>query len=456
MAFLPLALILYFLAPGSWKNPVLLFFSLLFYAWGETLYLAVLVVSIVGNYIFGRLQQSPGKALVFFLSLFFNLALLLYYKYAGFLLENLSGGTVVLAAPIHLPLGISFFTFQSISYQYDIYKNKAPAEHNLVHMALFIAMFPQLIAGPIVRYADVHAQILRRVVTAQGLKYGIQRFIVGLAKKVLLANTLGYHVQVMQQTAFADMHACLAFALMAAYGLQIYFDFSGYSDMAIGLARMFGFRFLENFNYPFSAGSIRAFWRRWHISLSTWFRDYLYIPLGGNKKGTFRTYVHLLIVFFLTGLWHGAQWNFVIWGLFHGFFIILERVGEHLKMPRSGPFLGWLYAQLVVGLGWVFFMHEDMGSVRQHLLAFGHWQVVFPKQSFTFEFLVAAGLGLFFCFPVAPYLGRGLARIYRRYPLQGLFWGIKTLKFLFLILMLLLSVAFIASETFNPFIYFRF
>ncbi len=338
--FLPLTLLGYFAVPSKFRNVFLLLASLFFYAWGETIYVLIMLASIALNYFFGILieqgMQAPtgGRGrLALAAGITVNLLLLVYFKYANFLADNLNVSLARLSlpeialGPVHLPIGISFFTFHAISYLVDIYRRQCTAQRTFVQCALYIALFPQLIAGPILRYRDMASQLISRTVTAAGFSAGIQRFVFGLAKKLILANPLGELADKVFAIPSGDLTAGPAWLGIICYGLQIYLDFSAYSDMAIGLGRMFGFHIMENFDYPYISLSIREFWRRWHISLSTWFRDYLYIPMGGNRGAAWRTYLNLTTVFLLCGLWHGASWNFVIWGLLHGVYLVLERVG---------------------------------------------------------------------------------------------------------------------------------
>ncbi|MBE0586337.1 MAG: MBOAT family protein, partial [Desulfofustis sp.] len=321
--FLPLVLLSYMVAGRKFRNVILLAASLLFYAWGENVFVLLMLISIALNYCFGLLidhsqQRGWSGKIPLILALLTNLGLLGFFKYANFLIDNLNTILINLdfepveMQAVHLPIGISFFTFQALSYVIDLYRGQASVQKSPINVALYISLFPQLIAGPIVRYHDVAEQIVHRTTRFDDFTYGIRRFIIGLGKKVLVANVLGRTADYMFSLPADSIPAGLAWLGAVSYTLQIYYDFSGYSDMAIGLGRMFGFRFLENFNYPYAAQSIREFWRRWHISLSSWFRDYLYISLGGNRHGATRTYVNLMIVFFLCGLWHGASWTFVV------------------------------------------------------------------------------------------------------------------------------------------------
>ncbi len=379
--FLPLTLLAYFVVGPRGRNAILLAASLLFYAWGETVYLLVMLFSIAANYLFGLLidqarQRGRRGGLAFVCAVATNLGLLGFFKYANFLVDNLNPVLPVLGlAPmdigrVHLPIGISFFTFQALSYIIDLYRNETTVQRSLLNFALYKALFPQLIAGPIVRYRDVAREIERRTVSLHDFASGVQRFIIGLGKKVLIANVMGRAADTIFATPAETLPATLAWTGAIAFMLQIYFDFSGYSDMAIGLGRMFGFHFLENFNYPYIARSVREFWRRWHISLSTWFRDYLYIPLGGNRHGPVRTGANLLLVFLLCGLWHGASWTFLIWGVYHGIFLVLERVPAVRRLLDRLPApVQHAYVLLVVLVGWVFFRADTFAHALAYLEA---------------------------------------------------------------------------------------
>ena len=383
-AFLPIVLALYFVVGRRFHNVLLIIASLLFYAWGETIYILIMVSSILLNYVLAIMIQKGHdsgldlRARTFLIiAVIANLCLLCYFKYANFLVDSLDfilnavrlNWLEVRLSPVHLPIGISFFTFHSLSYVIDVYRKVVTAQRNLVNMALYISFFPQLIAGPIIRYHDIAAQIENRNVTPDKFAYGIQRFIMGLGKKVLIANTLAMAADQVFAIPAAQLTTGLAWLGITCYTLQIYFDFSGYSDMAIGLGRMFGFEILENFNYPYISSSIREFWRRWHISLTNWFRDYLYIPLGGNRGTPARTYLNLLTVFFLCGLWHGASWTFVVWGLYHGAFLILERLKFGKLLNSAWSPVRHLYTILVFMVGWVFFRSDTLPYALEFLKA---------------------------------------------------------------------------------------
>lgn len=474
--FLPLVLLANtLLGRGPFKNVILLIASLVFYFWGELQYSIMMLISILMNYIFGLLVEKydghKKVKVVVGLAVAANLSLLIFFKYGNFIADNINlllvhtGLPLITLSKIHLPIGISFFTFHSISYIVDIYRKEAPAEKSPVNLALYISFFPQLIAGPIIRYHDIADQIISRKQNLQQFANGVNRFISGLAKKVLIANTMAGIADQVFAIPSDQLTAGVAWIGIIAYTLQIYFDFSGYSDMAIGLAKMFGFEFLENFNYPYIATSIKDFWRRWHISLSNWFRDYLYIPLGGNRLGIARTYVNLIIVFFLTGLWHGASWSFIFWGLLHGLMLILERLGLEKILKRAGSLVSHIYTLFFVMIAWVFFRADNLGHAVEFLKSmFGMNMVTgtiyyFPAM-FISMFTVAAFIAaVIFSTPVFLFLQklwrlRGPMILLSRYnPLNNL-----ALVASYGVLMILFSasVMALASGTYNPFIYFRF
>lgn len=461
--FLPFVLCLYLLLEGQYKNFFLLLVSLFFYAFGEPILVLLIVLSIVFNYTIGRgiekyqkrEQQLPAKILLW-CGIGFNLSLLFYYKYINFFLQtiiDLTRGEHMLELPaIALPIGISFFTFQGVSYVVDVYKREIPSQKSLINFGMYISLFPQLIAGPIVRYVDIIEEIKERTITTALFKEGINRFIIGFAKKVFIANSIGEVVDVIFATPANDLPTSLAWFGAFCYTLQIYYDFSGYSDMAIGIGKMLGFNFKENFRHPYIATSIQEFWRRWHISLSTWFRDYLYIPLGGNRAGKYRTYFNLALVFGVTGLWHGASWNFIIWGFFHGGFIILERF-QLFKLPLKLHFLKHVYLLLVVMIGWVLFRAENL----QYALDFIHKMFAFVggviSDNTAFEYLdnqvyIAILIGTLFALPLRHTIEKKLTRLAGQK-----FIFIKELCYLCIFI---LSIMEVAQATYQPFIYFKF
>jgi len=462
------------MSPNAIRNIVLLLMSLFFYAWGEVFYLGIMIASIISNYIFGRLisgartpphkQNTPLTYLV--LGITVNLGFLISFKYANFIADNGNALLTLFDLPplvldlVHLPLGISFFTFQAISYLVDVYRKEVPAQKNLYNLALYISLFPQLIAGPIVRYHDVSSQISDRTHSVELVSSGVQRFIMGLAKKMLVANPLGEIADNVFVLSGNDLTMPLSWIGIFAYTLQIYFDFSGYSDMAIGLGRMFGFQFLENFNYPYIAKSLREFWKRWHISLSTWFRDYLYFPLGGSRVPIRCVYRNLFIVFLLTGLWHGASWNFVVWGLFHGFFLAGEHMGFSNLLNKAWKPIQHLYLILVIIASWVFFRAETLPHAMAYFSAMGNvskWQTTalqFARVTSN-ESIYIFTIGIILTMPVYPWLKNHLPCVSTNGAVK-MTSLIHIPKLVFLSALLLLSILKIASSTYNPFIYFRF
>jgi alginate O-acetyltransferase complex protein AlgI len=468
--FLPVVLGLYFLTPDRFKNSVLLACSLFFYAWGEKAFVLVMVATIVANYAYGLLidrfrNESRGK-LVLGIAIATNLGFLVAFKYANFIADNinqvlgLAGVPPFHLDPVHLPIGISFFTFQAMSYVVDVSRGVVPVQRNLLRMALYKSLFPQLIAGPIVRYRDIAADIDQRVVHLSDFAEGTRRFIIGLGKKMLIANTLAVPADAVFSLSTNQLTPGLAWLGVVCYSLQLYFDFSGYSDMAIGLGRMFGFHFLENFNYPYISRSITEFWRRWHISLSTWFRDYLYIPLGGNRGSSARTYFNLALVFFLCGLWHGASWNFVVWGLFHGALLILERLGLGRLLRNAVAPLGHIYVLLMVMVGWVFFRAATLHDSFAYIAAmFGHAQGAgieyHAGMHLNAEIWVTLIIGFIGATPFLPTLSAALtARGALAAP--ALRQSVAAAGISFHAMILWLSTLSLASGTHNPFIYFRF
>lgn len=451
--FLPAVLLVYFLVPKRAKNGVLLLSSLVFYGWGEPRYLPVMLVSILQGYIFGRLierfRDTRRAKLFLVLSVLLSLGTLAYFKYADFMIANLNALTG-LSAPLlrlALPVGISFYTFQILSYTVDVYRGTVPAQRNFIDLAAYIAMFPQLIAGPIVRYETVEQEIQERHESIDDVAAGLRRFILGLAKKVILANNIARIAETIYAGDSAVYGTTLYWLAAVAYALQIYFDFSGYSDMAIGLGRMFGFHFLENFDHPYTALSITDFWRRWHISLSTWFRDYVYIPLGGNRVKKSRWIRNILVVWALTGFWHGAQWNFLFWGLYYGLLLLAEKLFLGRLLERLPKAVRWLYTAFFVLIGWVLFDLTDFPSLCHALkLMFvpqaTDWVAAAATNVSLLKAVVYLPLGIVCCLPLLrrePKSAKGIL-------LANLASG----------LLLIVCIVFILSSSYNPFIYFRF
>lgn len=455
--FLPLTLLCYFLAPRRAKNAVLLLFSLIFYAWGEPKYVLFMVASILQGYLFGRLVEKyrnyPRRSKLFLtVSVLFSLLLLGYCKYADFFIRSFNAvtGLSVPLLRVALPIGISFYTFQILSYVVDVYRGTVAAQRNLIDLGTYIAMFPQLIAGPIVRYADIEPQLKERRSTPDMIAAGAQRFVLGLAKKVLIANVLYQLITVYKSTTQPSVLYSWMYA--AAYMLHIYFDFSGYSDMAIGLGKIFGFHFAENFNYPYISRSATEFWRRWHMSLGSWFRDYVYIPMGGNRVAPARRYFNILVVWVLTGLWHGADWNFVLWGLFFAVFLIMEK-GFLLKPLQKLPVLSHLYTLLLVAVSFVIFDSAGLSEAATHLgRMFGAGgiplvtgEALYYLGSYAVTFIIAMIGATPFPARMAKQFseGRGGRALSIFAPAA-------------LVLVLAVVTAYLVDGSFNPFLYFRF
>lgn len=454
--FLPIVAALYFLAPKKLKNTVLLVSSLVFYGWGEPKYLILMVFTIVQGYVFGRLlERAEGRRKKGLLagSCLVCLGLLAYFKYAGFFLESFHAltGLSVPALKIALPVGISFYTFQILSYEIDVYRGTVPAQRSIVDLGAYIAMFPQLIAGPIVRYRDIAGELKDRRHSLEEAGQGTQRFLLGLGKKVILANSLGELVTAFQSAGEKSVLFYWAYAL--AFTLQIYFDFSGYSDMAIGLGRIFGFTFPENFDYPYLSGSITEFWRRWHMTLGGWFRDYLYIPLGGNRVERWKWVRNILVVWLATGLWHGASWNFVLWGLGYGLLLLGEKClwGKGLAKCRV---LNHLYVMLFVTLGFVLFNAESVQagfSAMGAMFGLGHLPGLTAES--LYDLKSYAGVLLLGILGATP-LPKRLAERVRSTRLGARAW--KLLAPLALTALLLVCTAYLVDGSYNPFLYFRF
>ena len=456
--FLPVVFILYTVIPGrKLKNVLLIIASLLFYAYGEPVYVLVMICSVIFNYIFGLFSTDKNKynKIVLIIAIIFNLGALAVFKYLGFFVSSLNDiiGFSIPIPNIELPIGISFFTFQALSYVIDVYRGEVSPQKNLGKVMLYISFFPQLIAGPIIKYHDIEKQIDNRQQTIDLVVNGFRRFIVGLSKKVLIANTMATVVDSIYSTNQSEVNILTAWVGAIGYTMQIYFDFSGYSDMAIGLGKMFGFEFKENFNYPYISTSVKEFWRRWHISLSTWFKEYLYIPLGGNRKGKGRTCLNKIIVFFCTGLWHGANCTFVIWGLYHGIFLLIESYIPKIKIPK---FIKHIYLLLVVTIGFVIFRVDDISQ-----------GIFMIEKMFTgFEFS-STSMSLFVGQMTPLFITTLLVAIIASLPFKNLVNSIvskneKTMKvynsalYVLSFGLLALCMLNLSSGSYNPFIYFRF
>lgn len=464
--FFPASILMYYLCPRRLRNLFLLLASLCFYAWGEPKYIAIMLFSTIFDYCNGRLLEyfeAKGKKdtcgrLVLSASVIGNLSILCFFKYTDFILatvNSLAGSSFALL-DLALPIGISFYTFQTMSYTIDVYRGNVKAQHNLITFGMYVCMFPQLIAGPIVRYSDVAAEVNTRQVSFPLCAAGMQRFLLGLGKKVLLANQIGALWDDIYGLGTTDLSTALAWLGALAFTFQIYFDFSGYSDMAIGLGEMFGFHFPENFRYPYTSKNITEFWRRWHMTLSGWFREYLYIPLGGNRKGTARQAANLLIVWFLTGLWHGAGWNFIIWGLYFFVLLLLEKLFLLKYLKRLPSFLQHVYALFWIIFGWVVFACEDLARLKNYIGMLFGIGVATSNRLALYEWTTHAAFLFILALASTQLPARTchalLEKIAARLGETAAFW----LKSFWCLLVLLLSMAMLVSGSYNPFLYFRF
>ena len=461
--FLPIVILLYFLVEKKYNNIVLLIASLIFYAWGEGLFVLVLLLDVIINYVFAflidRTENANTKKKYLFIAIASNLAILFYYKYIDFVISNLNSMLKVFNKKeipllnVVLPIGLSFFIFQGMSYVIDVYRKEVPVQKSIFKLALYISMFPQLIAGPIVRYKDVVNDIDIRKINFDEVCSGTERFIIGIAKKVMLADILAGVSDNIFEAGAHQLSPATAWLGAICYTLQIYYDFSGYSDMAIGLGKILGFHFPENFILPYTSLSVTEFWRRWHITLGSWFRDYLYIPLGGNRRGN--VYINLMIVFILTGLWHGANYTFVFWGLWHGFFVVAERFfRKHIPTLKISGVVKYIYTMLVVIFGWIFFRSTGLGSGFRYIKAlFG----ILDLDDFIFygfsyyidgQVILTIMVGILISTGIFKRIyDRFICRVSRNHPV---------LKYTALALLLISSAAMIINGNYSPFIYFRF
>ncbi len=455
--FLPSVLILYFISPKKIKNTVLMLSSLVFYGWGEPKYVVLMIASIVIGYFSGILieafsEKKLSKAVLVF-SVLVNLGFLAYFKYADFFIENFNAvtGLSVSLLRIALPIGISFYTFQILSYTIDVYRKDVAAQKNIINLAAYITMFPQLIAGPIVRYSDIAKQLEERTHSFEGFSRGIRRFVLGLGKKILIANSLGELCDIFK--ASEDKSILFYWLYAVAFGLHVYFDFSGYSDMAIGLGRIFGFSFSENFNHPYISKSATEFWRRWHMSLGTWFRDYVYIPLGGNRVSKPRWFFNIFVVWFLTGFWHGADWNFIIWGLFFAVLLILEKV-VLLKYLNKTKVISRIYTLVAVGISFVIFNATDMKEAFSYMGGmFGAGGVPLVSTEFFYylkSFAVTLVIGIVGATPIVK---NTVEKVFENSRASKFIWVLEPLG---LVVLLAVMTAFLVDGSFNPFLYFRF
>ncbi|MGN0161854.1 MAG: MBOAT family O-acyltransferase [Lachnospiraceae bacterium] len=465
--FLPVVLILYFLAPGKLKNLVLFLMSLIFYAWGEPVYVVLMLFSTVVDYVHGRLVEhfkTEGKIrwakCTVASSVIINLGLLCFFKYSDFLITNINLilNTSIPLLELSLPIGISFYTFQTMSYTIDVYRGDARMQKNIISFGTYVALFPQLIAGPIVQYKTVDSQLNHRKHTVEGFAWGVRRFVVGLGKKVLLANNIGIlwdQIQTMSVSSTSSFSVLTAWIGAIAFAFQIYFDFSGYSDMAIGLGGMFGFRFLENFNHPYESRSITEFWRRWHISLGTWFREYVYIPLGGNRKGARKQVRNILIVWALTGIWHGASWNFMAWGLYFGVLLVVEKFWLGKYIQKLPDVVQRIYALGLVLISWMLFAFDSLVQGCAYIGKMFGVGVQALLDGQALYYLNSYGILLLILSVGSTCLPKLVTqRISNRLGEES--WGFALVSNIVLVGIFILSVAFIVDASYNPFLYFRF
>ena len=456
--FLPITLIVYYLSPKRFRNFILLIASLIFYAWGEPIYILIMLFSTVFDYINGLLidkfqkkNQHKYAKIVLIVSVVGNLAILGFFKYSDFLISNINSlfNSNISLLAIALPIGISFYTFQTMSYTIDVYKQNVKAQKNFISFATYVTLFPQLIAGPIVKYRDVSESLENRKENITDFSEGIKRFIIGLFKKVMIANNAGFIWESIHSLPYSEISLSLAWIGAICYSLQIYYDFSGYSDMAIGLGKMFGFHFLENFNYPYIAKSITDFWRRWHISLSSWFKEYVYIPLGGSRKTIARTVINLLIVWFLTGLWHGASWNFVVWGLYFGVLLIIEKFVLKKVLDKMPSFIRHLYTLFFVIISWVIFACPTLEDGLNYIsIMFNFNNEIISTESI---YLISTHFVLFIiaiigCTPI-------FKKIKEKLKNNKIF---MIIEIIICLVLFFISLSFLVGSTYNPFLYFRF
>lgn len=465
--FLPWTLMIHYFLDPRYRNIFLLLVSLCFYAWGEGFLTVLIITSIFVNYLGGLLighykNRNEGLTKILLGSFIaINVLVLVYFKYYNFILGNLQEAglfSAVILSPVHLPIGISFYTFHIISYLIDVYRRDAISQKNPFDLGLYIFLFPQLVAGPIIRYKDISQKIAARFIVGTEFTNGLIRFIRGLAKKMIIAN----NVAIIADQAFSQdpsaIPTSVAWLALLCYTLQIYFDFSGYSDMAVGLGKMLGFNFPENFNYPYMADSIREFWQRWHISLSTWFRDYLYIPLGGNKGGRFATYRNLFFVFFVTGLWHGASWNFIVWGLFHGCFLVIERIGFGKILKKLPSAIAHFYTLCVVMVAWIFFRADTLTyaiGFIETLAGFSKSTNYIALMHLDEYMIIILTLGIVFSTNLRVVIGNFIRDKFSSFgTLAGK--GVTVATYFAYIVLFVYCSAELAQNNYNPFIYFRF
>lgn len=457
--FLPLTMFIYYLSPRKIRNAIILIMSLIFYGWGEPIYIFLMIGSILieylGSILIDKNRNNKDKSkLIFITILVINISTLVFFKYYGFIIDNINSlfRTNLRIRTLPLPLGISFYTFKLISYLVDVYNNKVKVQKNIISFGAYIAMFPQLISGPIVQYSIVEKELNKRIETISDFGAGIEKFIIGLGKKVLIANNIGLLWSEIKALPNNELSVLTAWLGIIAFTLQIYYDFSGYSDMAIGLGKMLGFTFPENFNYPYISKSVTEFWRRWHISLSSWFRDYIYIPLGGNRRGLAIQIRNIFIVWFTTGLWHGASWNFIIWGLYFGVVIFIEKIFLLKILNKLPKIVGNIYTMLLVIISWVFFDIDTLKGALSYIgVMFGRSQnAIYDNLSMyllntNLVIIVVAVIG------VTPLVKNIINFLKGRLKIPG-----SIMVLIFCILILIISTAYLVNESYSPFLYFKF
>lgn len=462
--FFPIVLILYFISPKSMRNLVLFIVSLVFYAWGEPVYVLIMIFSTVVDFIHGLLVQrfkDSGKIkaakIAVISSMIINLSLLCFFKYSDFIISNINS-VFDLGLPLlklALPIGISFYTFQTMSYTIDVYRGSAKAQRNIISFGAYVALFPQLIAGPIVQYKTIAHQLNHRKESIDQFSYGVSRFMMGLGKKVLLANNIGLLWDQISTQQLSTLPVVTAWLGIIAFAFQIYFDFSGYSDMAIGLGNMFGFKFLENFDYPYMSKSITEFWRRWHISLGTWFKEYVYIPLGGNRNGLLNQIRNIFVVWLLTGIWHGASWNFIFWGVYFGIFLIVEKFLLLNWLKKAPAFIGHLYTMLIVLFSWVIFAFDDFSNVLIYFKAmFGMNGAGFINNQSIYLFYTNVVLLVILIMAATRFPKSITQRLFDKLHTKPI--TIQLIRNVAFVLIFALSTAYLVDASYNPFLYFRF
>ena len=451
--FLPTVLILYFIVPKKYKNLLLLISSLLFYFYGEPKYIILMIIEIVLAYFEARLIEKYKSKEIFIFSIFIHVLLLCIFKYTNFLITNINGifNTNISLLNIVLPIGISFYTFQIISYLVDVYKGKLKAQKNFISLATYVSLFPQLIAGPIVRYETINKELDNRKQTFNDFSSGISRFIIGLSKKALIANILGELCNIFILSSEKTILFYWIYGI--SYSLQIYFDFSAYSDMAIGLGRMFGFHFMENFDYPYISKSITEFWRRWHISLSSWFKDYVYIPLGGSREGTFKLIRNILIVWLLTGLWHGSEWTFVIWGTFIGILLVIEKLLLNKYIEKLPSIVRRIYTLFIIMISFIIFSGSNINESFSNIIGLFNFSNPFINK-FTIHYLKDYGLVLIIAiFLSTPILKNTIIKLKENKKINNI---INILEIIVLLILLVIVTSYLIDSSYNPFLYFRF